>query len=156
MNELGPGGPAPDFSLSASTGGAVSLSNLRGKKVVLYFYPADGTPGCTKEGCGFRDAYKDIQAEGAVVLGVSGDSLESHHKFAAKHGFPFPLLSDPDLSVIKAYGAYGTKSLYGKISRGILRHTFLLDEQGRVQKVWRRVRTNVHATEVLAALKGER
>jgi peroxiredoxin Q/BCP len=144
----------PIFTLPSSTGGNVSLRDFRGKKVVLYFYPADDTPGCTKEACGFRDAYADIQATGAAVLGVSKDRLDSHHKFSAKYSLPFPLLSDPETAVIKAYGAYGMKNLYGKISEGTLRHTLLIDEEGRIAKVWRRVRTEVHAAEVLEALCG--
>ena len=147
------GDSAPDFSLPASTGGNITLSDLRGRKVVLYFYPKDDTPGCTKEACGFRDAYDDIQTRGVVVLGVSRDDLASHDGFVQKYSLPFPLLSDPDAFVAKSYGAYGTKNLYGRLSEGVYRHTFLIDEEGRVAKVWRRVRTEVHATEVLAALE---
>src|SRR5687767_3405602 len=134
MQQLGPGDPAPDFTLPSSSGGNVPFATS-GRKVVLYFYPADDTPGCTKKARGFQDAHADIQVAGAVVLGVSKDGMHSHHKFAAKHGLPFPLLSDPETAVIKAYGAYGTKNLYGKIGEGTLRHTFLIDEEGWIAKV---------------------
>lgn len=153
MTQLAPGELAPDFSLPASTGGNVSLSELRGRKVILYFYPKDDTPGCTKEACGFRDSYRGIEAEGAVVLGVSRDDLKSHDKFVAKHDLPFPLLSDPDAFVAKAYGAYGTKNLYGRLSEGVFRHTFLIDEEGHIVKAWRRVKTDVHAEEILTHLQ---
>ena len=149
------GDEAPDFTLPASTGEEVSLSGLTGKKVVLYFYPKDNTPGCTKEACGFRDANDDIQDAGAVVLGVSSDSLKSHDKFVSKFGLNFPLLSDVDKETINAYGAWGEKRSFGKTSVGILRKTFLIDESRKIEKTWQKVTPEGHADEVLAAIKGE-
>ena len=149
------GEKAPDFSLPATNGQTVSLKDLGGKKVVLYFYPKDNTPGCTKEACAFRDNHSDLQKAGAVVLGVSADAIQSHEKFRGKFDLPFPLLSDEDAAVATAYGAWGEKSLYGRKFMGMNRHTFLIDEQGDVQKVWLRVRPDKHAEEVLEAITGE-
>ena len=146
---------APDFTLQADGGGEVSLSDYRGKKVVLYFYPKDNTSGCTKEACGFRDDYSDILAAGAAVLGVSPDSVKSHDGFKAKYSLPFALLSDPDHSVAEMYGAWGEKKMYGKTYEGILRSTFLIDEEGRITKVFPKVKPAQHSQEVLEALRAE-
>jgi thioredoxin-dependent peroxiredoxin len=143
---------APDFTLLSDQGDAVKLSALRGKKVVLYFYPKDDTPGCTKEACGFRDDYSIFTMKGAVVLGVSPDGADSHQKFRTKFALPFYLLSDPDHRVADLYGAWGDKQMYGKTYQGILRSTFIIDEQGLVVKVFRNVKPEGHAQEVLALL----
>jgi peroxiredoxin Q/BCP len=147
------GANAPEFSLLADDGGAVTLQDLRGTPVVLYFYPKDDTPGCTKEACQFRDSWKDVQQAGAVVLGVSPDSVTSHQKFKQKYNLPFPLLADADHQVATAYGAWGEKSRYGRTYQGILRTTFLIDRDGRVARVFENVKPEGHAAEVLAALR---
>ncbi len=146
---------APDFALPADGGGEVSLSDYRGKKVVLYFYPKDHTSGCTTEACGFRDDYSQILASGAAVLGVSPDSVKSHDGFKVKYSLPFALLSDPDHRVAEMYGAWGEKKMYGKTYEGILRTTFLIDEEGRIFKVFPKVKPAAHSQEVLQALRGE-
>jgi peroxiredoxin Q/BCP len=143
---------APDFTLSADGGGEVTLSDYRGKKVVLYFYPKDDTPGCTTEACNFRDDYSEILTAGAVVLGVSPDSVTSHDKFRLKYQLPFALLSDPDHRVAETYGAWGEKKMYGKTYLGIIRSTFIIDEEGRIIKVFPRVRPKDHSQQVLAVL----
>ena len=148
------GDQAPDFSLPSSTGETVALKDLAGKKVVLYFYPKDDTPGCTKEACGFRDANVDLQQAGAVVLGVSADSLKSHAKFVGKYDLNFPLLSDEEKTVANAYGAWGEKNRYGRTYMGMNRMTFLIDEHGNLKKIWPKVKAEGHAAEVLEALKG--
>jgi peroxiredoxin Q/BCP len=147
------GSPAPDFTLPSDDGGDVSLSGLRGRKVVLYFYPKDDTPGCTTQACDFRDSLPRFEGVDAVVLGVSADSVESHAKFRAKHGLNFPLLADVDHEVSEAYGVWKEKNLYGRKSMGIERSTFLIDEEGNVERVWRKVKAQGH-TEVLAELLG--
>jgi peroxiredoxin Q/BCP len=144
---------APDFTLPDDAGNRVSLSSFRGKKVVLYFYPKDDTPGCTKEACGFRDVYGEISKAGAVVLGVSADDEASHAKFRSKYSLPFTLLSDRDRDVIRAYGAWGEKSLYGKLVEGLIRSTFIIDENGTIRKVFPRVKPEEHAAEVLESLR---
>jgi peroxiredoxin Q/BCP len=144
---------APDFALPADDGTTVTLAGLKGRKVVLYFYPKDDTSGCTKEACGFRDSWKDVQRAGAVVLGVSPDGVASHQKFKQKYALPFPLLADPDHRVATAYGAWGEKSMYGKRYMGILRATFVIDADGRIARVFERVKPEGHAAEVLAALR---
>jgi peroxiredoxin Q/BCP len=146
------GKAAPKFTLSSSEGGEVSLEDLKGKTVVLYFYPKDDTPGCTKEACAFRDTQAAIKKKGAVVLGVSGDSLSAHEKFKAKYKLNFPLLSDPDKAVAKKYGAWGEKVMYGKKVTGMIRSTFVIDKEGVVKKVFPRVRVDGHAEKVLEAL----
>jgi peroxiredoxin Q/BCP len=152
---LNPGDAAPDFTLEDGNGHRVSLRDLRGRDVVLYFYPRDDTPGCTKEACGFRDAWDDIQAAGAVVLGVSADDAESHRRFAAKHRLPFTLLSDPDHRVMKAYGAFGEKTLYGRKTTGVIRSTVWIGPDGLVKRHWARVAdAGEHPSKVLAALRG--
>ncbi len=143
---------APDFTLLTDGGGEVTLSDYRGKKVVLYFYPKDDTPGCTTEACNFRDDHSQIVAAGAAVLGVSPDSVKSHNKFKLKYQLPFALLSDPDHRVAEMYGAWGEKKMYGKSYMGILRSTFVIDEEGKILKVFPKVEPREHSQEVLAAL----
>jgi peroxiredoxin Q/BCP len=150
---LKPGSNAPEFSLPADDGKTVALKDLRGSPVVLYFYPKDDTPGCTKEACQFRDSWKDVEQAGAVVLGVSPDSVTSHEKFKQKYNLPFPLLADVDHQVATAYGAWGEKSRYGRTYQGILRTTFLINREGRVARVFENVKPEGHAAEVLAALR---
>jgi peroxiredoxin Q/BCP len=144
---------APDFTLSNQDGENVSLSDFKGKKVVLYFYPKDDTPGCTTEACAFRDVYDDILDLGAVVLGVSADDAQSHTKFKQKYNLPFHLLADTDKEVLEAYGAWGEKKMYGKTHMGVIRSTYLIDEDGKVAHVWPKVTPKNHADEVLDALK---
>ena len=147
------GKPAPAFSLPDAEGREVSLADLSGKHVILYFYPRDDTPGCTKEACGFRDAWKDIQKLGAVVLGVSPDSGEAHQRFARKYRLPFTLLSDPDKKVMTRYGAWGEKMMYGKKTTGVIRSTVWIGPDGRVKRHWARVaKAEAHPDQVLAAL----
>ncbi len=143
---------APDFTLQNEDGAEVSLSQFAGKKVVLYFYPKDNTPGCTKEACSFRDNYDAILEKGAVVLGVSADSQKSHASFKSKFELPFHLLSDPDHEVIKSYGAWGEKKMYGKTYEGILRSTVVIDENGTIARVFPTVKPADHGTEVLPYL----
>jgi len=150
--ELKIGDKAPNFTLENDTGQKVSLKDLRGKKVILYFYPKDDTPGCTKEACSFRDSLGSITSKDAVVLGVSNDNINSHKKFRQKYSLNFPLLSDPDKEVSKAYGVYRLKNLYGIKHWGIERSTFLIDEDGNVSKIWRKVRVDGHKDEVVQAL----
>ena len=147
-----PGQPAPDFTLATDGGGEVSLRALRGKPVVLYFYPADDTPGCTKEACAFRDRKSELTAGGAVVLGVSPDDVASHGKFRDKYSLNFPLLADPGHKVADLYGAWREKNMYGKKSMGIQRSTFLIGADGTVRKAWKRVNVEGHDAAVLAAL----
>lgn len=149
------GTTAPDFTLPADGGGEVSLSDYRGKKVVLYFYPKDDTPGCTTEACNFRDDYFSILAAGAIVLGVSPDTVKSHDKFRLKFELPFALLSDPEHRVAEMYGAWGEKKRSGKTYMGILRSTFIIDEQGKIAKVFPNVKPKNHSQEVLAVLSGD-
>jgi len=146
------GKKAPGFDLESSEGGSVRLEDLRGQPVVLYFYPKDDTPGCTREACAFRDRKAALKKRGAVVLGVSGDSLASHEKFKAKYKLNFPLLRDPDKAVAKKYGAWGEKVLYGKKTVGMIRSTFVIDAEGVVRKVFPRVKVDGHDAQVLAAL----
>jgi len=149
---LKPGDPAPSFSLASDGGGTIALRDLKGKKIVLYFYPKDDTSGCTTEACEFRDKWKAVQGAGAVVLGVSPDSVASHEKFKAKFKLPFPLLADPDHAVAEAYGAWGDKSMYGRKYKGVLRSTFIIDQAGRISAVFLKVKPKGHAAQVLAAL----
>jgi peroxiredoxin Q/BCP len=143
---------AIDFNLPDADGNNVSLSSFRGKKVVLYFYPKDDTPGCTKQACSFRDAYDDIIEAGAVVIGISPDSTASHEKFKNKFGLPFHLLSDTDHKVAEAYGSWSEKKMYGKTSMGIIRSTFIIDEDGSILKVFPKVSPEGHADKVLKYL----
>jgi len=147
------GKAAPDFTLASADGETVSLAGLRGRPVVLYFYPRDNTPGCTREACAFRDTMARIKKTGAVVLGVSPDSTASHEKFRREHRLNFPLLSDPDRKVAKKYGAFGEKVMYGKKVQGMIRSTFIIDEDGVVRKVFPRVKVDGHADAVLGSLK---
>jgi thioredoxin-dependent peroxiredoxin len=147
------GGKAPDFTLATDGNGKVSLAALAGKKVVLYFYPKDDTSGCTAEACGFRDAFPDYGGAGAVVVGISKDSVASHDKFKKKHGLPFILASDADGEVCEKYGTWVEKSMYGRKYMGIERSTFLIDKAGKIARSWRNVRVPGHAEEVLEAVK---
>ena len=148
------GKAAPAFTLADADGKKVSLKDFAGKHVILYFYPKDDTPGCTKEACGFRDGWKDLQKLGAVVLGVSADDAASHQKFRTKYKLPFPLLSDPDRKVMEKYGAYGEKILYGKKTVGVIRSTVWIGPDGKVKKHWARVASaEKHPDQVLAQLK---
>ena len=144
---------APAFTLSADDGGKVRLADLAGQPVVLYFYPRDDTPGCTREACAFRDQQAKLKKLGAVVLGVSGDSIASHGKFRDKYRLNFPLLADVDHQVAEKYGAWREKNMYGKKSMGIQRSTFLIGPDGKVAKVWKRVNVDGHEEQVLAALR---
>jgi peroxiredoxin Q/BCP len=146
------GATAPDFTLKSDRGEEVRLSGLRGKPVVLYFYPQDDTPGCTREACAFRDRSADLRETGAVVLGVSPDDVASHGKFRDKYSLNFPLLADTDHKVAETYGAWREKNMYGKVSMGIQRSTFLIDAAGTVRKVWKRVSVDGHDESVLKAL----
>jgi thioredoxin-dependent peroxiredoxin len=146
------GSPAPDFTLTDQNGKRVTLSKLKGSPVVLYFYPKDDTPGCTKEACGFRDGIAEYKRKGAIVLGVSPDSSESHAKFAKKFDLPFQLLADTDRKTCEAYGVWKEKSLYGKKFMGVERTTFVIDAKGIVQKVFPRVKVEGHTAAVLDAV----
>jgi peroxiredoxin Q/BCP len=150
-----PGESAPEFTLPNATGAPVTLSSFRGKKVVLYFYPKDMTPGCTQQACDLRDRYDRLQQTGAVLLGVSPDSSKRHTTFAQKYELPFTLLADENTEVATAYGVWKEKSLYGRKFMGVERTTFLIDEQGNIAKVWPRVKVAGHGDEVLAALGAE-
>jgi peroxiredoxin Q/BCP len=150
---LAVGDPAPAFALQTTGGRVVRLSDFRGQNVVLYFYPKDGTPGCIKEACGFRDAAASLTRAGAVVLGVSRDSVASHQRFAEKYRLTFPLLSDPEAAVGKAYGVYRQKTLYGRTYWGIERTTFLIDKEGRIARVFPKVQVDGHVEAILQALR---
>jgi len=146
------GKPAPDFELTSDEGQTVRLSELRGQPVVVYFYPRDDTPGCTAQACGIRDNYEAFGERGAVVLGISPDDESSHVKFKQKYGLPFTLLADPDHRVADDYGVWGERSMYGKTYHGIERSTFVIDADGNVAKIMRRVKPDTHAQQVLEAL----
>ena len=146
---------APDFTLKSKDGADVSLSDFLGKKVVLYFYPKDNTPGCTRQACAFAGAYKQFEAKGVEVIGISKDSVSSHVRFAEKYDLPFVLLSDPDRIAIEAYGVWQEKKMCGKVSMGVVRTTFIIDENGNIEKVMPKVKTDTNAAEILAELKGE-
>ena len=147
---------APDFTLADAAGRQVSLKDFAGKDVILYFYPKDDTPGCTKEACGFRDSWRDLAKANIVVLGVSADDAASHQKFATKYKLPFALLSDPDRKVMQQYGAYGEKVMYGKKTKGVIRSTVWIGPDGRVKKHWAKVaNAEAHPEQVLRALTGE-
>jgi peroxiredoxin Q/BCP len=150
---LKPGQKAPDFKLTDTSGEAVVLSELLGQKVVLYFYPKDDTPGCTKEACSFNDDINKFKKKKIAVFGISPDDNKSHRKFTEKFGLGFPLLSDTDHKVAEKYGAWGKKKLYGREYDGILRSTFIIDEKGYIQHVFDKVKVEVHAEEVLAVIK---
>lgn len=147
------GDKAPSFTLKNEQDQDIKLDNFRGKKVVLYFYPKDNTPGCTKEACSFRDVYDDILEAGAVVIGISKDSIKSHQKFKEKHQLPFYLLSDPDHKVIESYGVWKEKKMFGKVYMGIVRSTFIIDEDGKIEKTYPKVKPSEHGEEILKALR---
>ncbi len=147
------GAAAPSFTLESSAGNKISLKDLKGKKVVLYFYPKDDTPGCTKEACSFRDGIGELKKLGAVVLGVSPDDVESHEKFIKKYNLPFDLLADTDHAVAEKYGVWKEKSMYGRKYMGIERTTFIIDADGKIAKIFPKVKVDAHSEEVAAALK---
>lgn len=149
---LNEGDLAPDFELATYGSDTIKLSDLRGRRVVLYFYPKDDTSGCTKEACGFRDNLTALEESNATVIGVSPDGVASHEKFRDKYELNFPLLSDPDHQVAEAYGAWGTKKMYGREYQGILRSTFVIDPEGRIEKVYAKVKPAEHAGQVLSDL----
>jgi thioredoxin-dependent peroxiredoxin len=146
------GDKAPAFSLKNTEGKTVKLSDFKGKKVVLYFYPKDNTPGCTKEACGFRDDFAQLKKRGVEVLGVSGDDQNSHQKFTEKFSLPFTLLSDPDHEMMEKYGAWGEKNMYGKKSMGVLRITYIIDEEGKIAHLFKKVKTDTHSQDVLKVI----
>ena len=146
------GTQAPNFTLKDKDGNTVSLSDFVGKKVVLYFYPKDNTPGCTRQACAFAGLYEEFKARNVQVIGISRDSVASHEKFAAKYSLPFILLSDPELEAIEAYGVWQEKKLYGKVSMGVVRTTFVIDEAGRIERIMPRVKPDTNAAEILAVL----
>ena len=149
------GTKAPDFTLSDKDGNAVSLSDFRGKKVILYFYPKDNTPGCSRQAQGFAALNAELEGKNAVVIGISKDSAASHRKFAQKYELPFLLLSDPELQAIQAYGVWQEKKLYGKVSMGVVRSTYVIDENGVIEKAMPKVKPDSNAADVLAYLAGE-
>ena len=144
------GEKAPDFTLPDKDGNPVSLAAFRGKKVVVYFYPKDNTPGCTRQACAFRDAYEGFRSADVVVIGISKDSEGSHQRFAEKFGLPFLLVSDPERTAIEAFGVWQEKKLYGKVSMGVVRATFIIDENGVIEKVFPRAKPDTNAAEILA------
>ena len=146
---------APDFSLLDKNGNMVSLSDFLGKKVVLYFYPKDNTPGCTRQACAFAASYEQFKTQDIVVIGISKDSAASHLKFAQKYDLPLILLSDPELQAIQAYGVWQEKKLYGKVSMGVVRTTYIIDEQGNIEKVMPKVKPDTNAADILTYLAGE-
>ena len=151
MTQLTSGDKAPDFTAKDQDGKKVSLKDFRGKKVVLYFYPKNFTPGCTTEACNLRDNYADLKEAGMVVIGVSPDEAESHKKFEEEYELPFTLLADPDKKIIEKYGVWGEKNMYGKKSMGLFRTTFLIDEKGVIYQVFKKPKTAVHSEEILKA-----
>ena len=146
------GSKAPEFKLLDKDGNEISLSDFKNKKVVLYFYPRDNTPGCTKQACAFRDSYEEFKSKDVVIIGISKDSVKSHSNFATKYELPFILLSDPDLYAIKAYDVWKEKKLYGKVSMGVVRTTYIIDENGIIEKVYNKVKTDKNAGEILEYL----
>ena len=146
---------APDFSLLDKDGNTVRLSDFQGKKVVLYFYPKDNTPGCTRQACAFAASYEQFKTQDAAVIGISKDSVASHLKFAQKYDLPFVLLSDPELQAFQAYGVWQEKKLYGKVSMGVVRTTYIINEQGIIEKVMPKVKPDTNAAEILAYLSGD-
>ncbi len=150
---LSVGDRAPEFTLPNQNGEPVSLADFRGKTVILYFYPKDDTPSCTTEACGFRDLYEQFRAQNVVILGISGDSPQSHQKFSSKFSLPFPLLSDSDFVIATAYDSYGKKKFMGREYMGIMRHTFVIDPEGKIAKIYRSVKPAPHPAQVLADLQ---
>ena len=153
MSYLGKGDKAPDFKGVDQNGNEVSLSDYKGKKVILYFYPKDNTPGCTNEALNLRDNYEFWTGKGYEIIGISPDSVASHKKFAEKHNLPFTLIADPDKEIIKAYGAWGLKMLYGKEYEGLLRTTYVIDENGIIEEVFKKVKTKEHTEQIIKTLK---
>lgn len=149
------GTKAPDFSLPDQNGSTVRLSDFQGKKVVLYFYSKDNTPGCTRQACAFAASYEQFKTQNVIVIGISKDSVASHLKFAQKHDLPFILLSDPELQAIQAYGVWQEKKLYGKVSMGVVRTTYIINEQGIIEKVMPKVKPDTNAAEILTLLAGK-
>ena len=149
------GTKAPDFSLPDQNGSTVHLSDFQGKKVVLYFYSKDNTPGCTRQACAFAASYEQFKTQNVIVIGISKDSVASHLKFAQKHDLPFILLSDPELQAIQAYGVWQEKKLYGKVSMGVVRTTYIINEQGIIEKVMPKVKPDTNAAEILTLLAGK-
>ena len=143
---------APDFTLKDKNGVDVALSDFRGKRVVLYFYPKDNTPGCTRQACAFAGLYNEFEKRGVEVIGISRDGIQSHIKFAEKYNLPFVLLSDPELEAIKAYGVWQEKKLYGEVSFGVVRTTFIIDENGNIEKIMPKVKPDTNAAEILSSL----
>lgn len=154
MSELKSGDPAPVFKGKNQNGEMVSLSDFKGKKVVLYFYPKDDTPGCTKEACNLRDHYQELLDQGIEVIGVSIDDVSSHEKFAGKYDLPFQLIADPEKEIVNKYGAYGEKNMYGNKKMGTHRMTFLIDEDGNIENIFKKVKTEDHANQILNAVNG--
>ena len=154
MEDLAEGMKAPDFTGKDQSGKEISLQALRGRKVILYFYPKDNTPGCTTEACNLRDNYKDLIKKGFEIIGISADSEKSHQRFIEKYDLPFNLIADTDKVILKAYGAWGLKKLYGKVYEGILRKTIIIDEEGVISKIINKVDTGNHAAQILEALNG--
>ena len=146
---------APQFALNDKDGNSVNLSDFAGRKIVLYFYPKDNTPGCTRQACAFAAAYEGFKAKDIIVIGISKDSVTSHLKFAQKYDLPFILLSDPELQAIQAYGVWQEKKLYGKVSMGVVRTTFIIDEHGDIEKIMPKVKPDTNADEILKFLAGE-
>ena len=146
---------APDFTLLDQTGKTICLSDFAGQKVVLYFYPKDNTPGCSRQACAFSAAYEGFREKDVVVIGISKDSVASHQKFAQKYNLPFILLSDPERQAIEAYGVWREKKLYGKVNMGVVRTTFIIDEHGNIEKIMPKVKPDTNAGEILAYLKGD-
>ncbi len=152
---LNPGDRAPDFTLLDGKGNSVSLQDFRGQRVVLYFYPRDNTPGCTKEACGFRDAYSEFTGQNVVILGVSTDDAKSHEKFTTKFDLPFPLLIDADGAMAATYDSYGLKKFMGKEYMGISRNTFVIGPDGKIEKIYQKVKPENHAQDILQAIAAE-
>jgi peroxiredoxin Q/BCP len=148
MTQPTAGMPAPQFEGTDQNGNVIKLNSFRGKKIVLYFYPKDNTPGCTAEACSLRDNYNELLKKGFVVIGISPDSIKSHEKFSEKYELPFPLISDPEKKIMAAYGAYGEKMMYGKKVTGVLRTTFIIDGDGKIEKVIKKVDTKEHAPQI--------
>ncbi len=151
--KLQPGDPAPDFTLKNQNDEETTLSDFRGKPVVLYFYPKDNTPGCTTEACDFRDNHSELKKLGVEILGVSPDSVKKHVNFIEKYNLPFTLLSNPEKDVLKTYGAYGIKKMYGKETEGVIRSTYIIDSEGRIYKSWRNIRVKGHVDKVTEQVK---
>ncbi len=153
MAYLNIGDQAPGFTGTDQNGNQISLKDFKGNKIILYFYPKANTPGCTAESCNLRDNYDDLTGKGFKIIGVSADSVEKQKKFADKYDLPFPLIADEEREILKAYGAWGMKKLYGREYEGILRTTYVIDENGRIEKVFKKVKTKDHASQILEAMK---